>query len=345
MRVVSSAHSFGRGSPQSMPKPSTATSEAAHRDGVAHRSAGDGFDRRQGVLDPARRAAPSSPPRPVRARPHRGNADRVVEQLQAARAPPVARGVREAPRRATSGSCRARRVSRCHGCRHRRVVRGHPQGREHPDVGDHRVGPIRSTARRRCPSPPLGRDFLATALEGAPNKIGTLFASWSNVRRDLAAAATKAGVPYYSPKDLRRACASWLVQKGVHLFAVSKVLRRGSTGMVEQVYGHHAKGTLRTVIEQQLATAARPLCPGCLTGGFECDPSDVCDSGNSEDRADMLCPGTESNCRHADFQAPSQGARDHGFRRLAAPPQGADWISAGTSRSATPSGRRRCHRG
>jgi integrase len=144
------------------------------------------------------------------------------------------------------------------------------------------------------PVSPLGHALLRHAVEHAPKK-GPIFAKWDNVRRSLAEACAKAGIPYYSPKDLRRACSSWLVQKGVDLFAVSKIMRHGSTRMVEQVYGHHIAGTLGAVVSKQLAAAAPPkpatVTRLCSTGSYRGDFGDVCDSGVDLDRAEETVPG------------------------------------------------------
>ncbi|MDF1565862.1 MAG: tyrosine-type recombinase/integrase [Deltaproteobacteria bacterium] len=67
----------------------------------------------------------------------------------------------------------------------------------------------------------------------------------SNVRIDLQAACAAAGVPRVSPNDLRRTCASWMVQGGVSNPKVAAWLGHTSTQMVDKVYGHLDLESLR----------------------------------------------------------------------------------------------------
>ena len=185
------------------------------------------------------------------------------------------------------------------------------------------------------PVSPLGRELLRMALERAPKKTGPLFEKWGNVRRDLQAAAKKAGVPYYSPKDMRRACSSWLVQKGADLFAVSKIMRHGSTRMVEQVYGQHAKGTLRAVIEQQLAAVAAPralaVAGPCQSPANNAVSGDSRDSGDVCFSADSSAQGQNRTVDTRIFKAPNVRAVHCGKHRRARGPAGA--VVAGLCRS------------
>src|SRR5690606_23168205 len=78
------------------------------------------------------------------------------------------------------------------------------------------------TARswRTIPIPEHAADLAARALLGAAER-GSAYRQWGNVRRDLAAAARRAGVPGATPNDLRRSAATWLIERGVpsHLVA------------------------------------------------------------------------------------------------------------------------------
>lgn len=128
---------------------------------------------------------------------------------------------------------------------------------------------------------PIGAELLAS-LEAAAERaadIGATSASavvepWTNVRRDLGIALTtyveggprrrrKKGAPprplrqKLSPNDLRRTFASWLVQAGVPLLVVAKLLGHSSTRMVEKVYGHLSDTSLRDAIDRL---------PGCAAG-------------------------------------------------------------------------------
>lgn len=95
-------------------------------------------------------------------------------------------------------------------------------------------------------------------LEALDRGSGPVLARWSNVGRDLPAAATRAGIPFrVTPNDLRRTFASWLVQAGVSLYVVSRLLGHKSTRMVELVYGQLDDATLVGAIAKL---------PGCDAG-------------------------------------------------------------------------------
>lgn len=96
---------------------------------------------------------------------------------------------------------------------------------------------------RFVPLHPRLRDCLT------PRRVrGPLLADWPNVRRDLAVACRRAGVPVVTPNDLRRTFASWLVQAGETSYVVAQLLGHSSSVMVERVYGRLAGHTLRTAI-------------------------------------------------------------------------------------------------
>lgn len=89
-------------------------------------------------------------------------------------------------------------------------------------------------------------------------RAGPVLADWSNRRRTMALACKRAGVERVSPNDLRRTLASWLLQSGVDVFTVSRILGHKSTRMVEAVYGH--------LCERNFAQAVGAL-DGCVAGG------------------------------------------------------------------------------
>lgn len=89
--------------------------------------------------------------------------------------------------------------------------------------------------------------------------------SWASVRRDLSIAMTatieggkrkrrpKGSPPWpkitpLTPNDLRRTFASWLVQAGVPLLVVARLLGHNSTRMVERVYGIVSDAAYRDAI-------------------------------------------------------------------------------------------------
>lgn len=70
-------------------------------------------------------------------------------------------------------------------------------------------------------------------FEGA----GPVVEPWGNVRRDLHAACARIGIEPCSPNDLRRTFASYMLQAGVPVIVVSRMMGHKSTRMVELVYG------------------------------------------------------------------------------------------------------------
>jgi integrase len=90
-------------------------------------------------------------------------------------------------------------------------------------------------ARRRMPI----SDPLMEVLVDSPRREGLVVVPWKeNVRRDLAAACSRAGIKPVTPNDLRRTFASWMKQAGVDSKAVADLLGHTSTRMVDRVYGH-----------------------------------------------------------------------------------------------------------
>jgi len=83
---------------------------------------------------------------------------------------------------------------------------------------------------------------------------------WSNVRRDLTRAIDRADPSWprradkpdepepLTPNDLRRTFASWMVQAGVPLLVVARLLGHSTTRMVEAVYGQLDLETMRRAV-------------------------------------------------------------------------------------------------
>lgn len=90
------------------------------------------------------------------------------------------------------------------------------------------------------------RYFLAWGAKGLP------FPAWGNVRRDLAAACARAGIPAVTPNDLRRTHATWLRMAGVEPSLIAGVLRHRDSRMVERVYGRVDPRTLGRLIKERM---------------------------------------------------------------------------------------------
>lgn len=122
------------------------------------------------------------------------------------------------------------------------------------EVGDQKNGraatiPVNDSARAAL----LSRArFRATHCPASPwvfcNRQGRRFL---DVRQSFLGACRLAGIEDLHPHDLRRTCGSWLVQSGISIDRVSRLLRHGDVGMTARVYAH-----LRP---QDLADAAAAL--------------------------------------------------------------------------------------
>ena len=99
------------------------------------------------------------------------------------------------------------------------------------------------------------RDLIEHAVHYAAGTDGLLFGPSGNIRRDLHEACERAGIEPVSPNDLRRTVATWLVQAGVPLHLVSKVLGHTDTRMVERVYGQVTPADLRRGLTRHLEGA------------------------------------------------------------------------------------------
>ena len=71
----------------------------------------------------------------------------------------------------------------------------------------------------------------------------------ANIKRSFANAVARAGLENVHPHDLRRTCGSWLVQAGVSIQAVSKLLRHSDIRVTDQIYAHLAPTTVRAAVD------------------------------------------------------------------------------------------------
>lgn len=113
----------------------------------------------------------------------------------------------------------------------------------------HQSKPARS--RRMIP---LHAELL-TVLRAMRKARGKILPSFNNLYREWERAAVKAGVERLSLNDCRRTFASWMVQGGVPLYDVSKLLGHGSIAMVQKVYGHLSSKELSKAVAALPSTA------------------------------------------------------------------------------------------
>jgi integrase len=70
------------------------------------------------------------------------------------------------------------------------------------------------------------------------------------VKRSFAAAVKAAGLEDVHPHDLRRTCGSWLVQAGVGIERVSRILRHSDISVTARIYAHLRPSDLADALDQ-----------------------------------------------------------------------------------------------
>lgn len=140
---------------------------------------------------------------------------------------------------------------------------------------------------------------LRTWFEEYAETSGPICEPWGSIRRDLHRACDRAGIPRVSPNDLRRTFASWLVQKGVPLYVVSRLLGHKSTRMVELVYGQLDDATMDAAIN---------ALPGSHTGYTNTVPNRVTSGTTSHTPSSAPTVSTDENSANlAGLGVPSPG--------------------------------------
>jgi integrase len=142
---------------------------------------------------------------------------------------------------------------------------------QHIDLKTNQIRLPGTKARDRYRRVPLAAP-LRPWVADASKRRGLMFARWTNVRGDLAAIADAARIPKFTPNDLRRTYASWLVQAGVPHLTVAHLMGHSSTRMVERVYGRLTPAIYTAAVANLPSCAAfvpvtgtKPGLPG--TGG------------------------------------------------------------------------------
>ncbi len=110
--------------------------------------------------------------------------------------------------------------------------------------------------RRHVPRIDVMAPFLRHALAYAhPAPAKKLFSEWGSMPRDVRLACSKAGVPGFTARTLRRSAATWMVQAGVPYEVAAKFLGHGSTAMLIKVYGQLAPTDAARLINERMATS------------------------------------------------------------------------------------------
>lgn len=111
-----------------------------------------------------------------------------------------------------------------------------------------------SESDRYVPITEMNEPFLRLIAKITPAGHRLIEGSKMTKGRFLNRKSKKLGMEHVTPNDLRRTAATWLVQSGVDLWHVAKVLGHKDTRMVERVYGQLAR-ELGNLITQQLAAS------------------------------------------------------------------------------------------
>ncbi len=92
--------------------------------------------------------------------------------------------------------------------------------------------------------------FRATYCPASPwvfsDRRGQRIAS---IKKGFATAVAGAGLTDVHPHDLRRTCGSWLVQQGVPIQVVSRLLRHSDIRITDRVYAHLSPTTVQAAVE------------------------------------------------------------------------------------------------
>lgn len=100
----------------------------------------------------------------------------------------------------------------------------------------------RETRDRLVPVPTHARRWLALAKKSAP------FERWTNVRRDLHAAADELGIDHFSPNDLRRTFGHMLRALGHPPHLIGAAMGHRDSRMAERVYARLKPGELAKLL-------------------------------------------------------------------------------------------------
>jgi integrase len=122
---------------------------------------------------------------------------------------------------------------------------------------------LRGTKTDRVPVLGFAIPLLEHALTYCEGSNGLLVRSWPNVRRDLAAACKRAGIPVVTPNDLRRTYATWWWHHGVATADIASLLGHKDSRMVERVYGRMPVRSLGRALERHLPPEPIADCSTC----------------------------------------------------------------------------------
>lgn len=111
--------------------------------------------------------------------------------------------------------------------------------------------------------PRVFRPLLLRAVPFLP------FEPWPESHRDLRRACKRAGIEPVSWNDLRRTFASLLVQLGVPIDAVARLLRHTTPTLAYKTYGQHTPASLGELVDAQLGVLTGGVVPRLPPGGAQ----------------------------------------------------------------------------
>lgn len=80
-------------------------------------------------------------------------------------------------------------------------------------------------------------------------RVNPPFEPWLNIRRDLHVVCDALKIPRVSPNDLRRSTATWLLEDGVPLDLVAKILGHTTTAITGRTYARPDPASLRRMLD------------------------------------------------------------------------------------------------
>lgn len=109
-----------------------------------------------------------------------------------------------------------------------------------------------ATSKRVVPVVSIFRSLVDRAVRDGSGKPPLLFHPWGNMRRDVARACRRVGCAPFTANDLRRTTGTWLLQLGVPMEVVAKIMGHASTAMLYRVYGQLGSDDLGRLVESRL---------------------------------------------------------------------------------------------
>lgn len=102
------------------------------------------------------------------------------------------------------------------------------------------------TSRRIVPILSLTRGYLVEALPHLPFR-------WDSITQQLPIICERIGIPRVTPNDVRRTCATRLIEAGADPYLVTKITGHVDLGMLRRVYDRSRPERVRAAIEAQIA--------------------------------------------------------------------------------------------